>query len=134
MRPLAILFAFGLFAAPFASSAAIDGKADLLCSVVAAHHCSLGEACEPGLAGGLNLPDFIRVQPGKKRAVGIQAGEERPGVDIGSITRAAGRTILHGNQEGRGWSMVVDHDTGHMTLSVSGEEIGFVVFGACTPD
>jgi hypothetical protein len=44
-----------------------------------------------------------------------------------------GRLILQGTQTGKGWSMVITEATGKMTLTASGEEVGFIVFGACTP-
>jgi hypothetical protein len=40
--------------------------------------------------------------------------------------------ILQGVENGHGWSMSIDQKTGRITTTVSGEEVGFMVFGACT--
>jgi hypothetical protein len=31
-----------------------------------------------------------------------------------------------------GWSLAIAEDTGKMVLTASGDDVGFVVFGACT--
>jgi hypothetical protein len=38
---------------------------------------------------------------------------------------------MHGAQDRFGWSMVIS-EKGKMTLTVSGDREGFIVFGACT--
>jgi hypothetical protein len=42
-----------------------------------------------------------------------------------------GTLILQGTENGRGWSMAINEKSGEMTLTVSGDQVGFVVFGAC---
>ena len=44
-----------------------------------------------------------------------------------------GNIILQGVENGRGWSIVISEETGKMSATVAGDEIGFIVFGACTP-
>ena len=51
---------------------------------------------------------------------------------IGSSTRNEGELLLQGVENGRGWSMAITEATGRMVISVAGDEIAFVVFGACT--
>ena len=41
--------------------------------------------------------------------------------------------VLQGVDGGRGWSLVIRQDNGHMTLSVADNHTGFVVFGSCLP-
>lgn len=43
------------------------------------------------------------------------------------------RMSLQGTDGEHSWSMLISEKTGSMTLAVAGEEVGFVVFGACTP-
>ncbi|MEE8428885.1 MAG: hypothetical protein V3S33_05230 [Gammaproteobacteria bacterium] len=40
---------------------------------------------------------------------------------------------IQGTDGDYSWSMLISEETGSMTLAVAGEEVGFVVFGACTP-
>jgi len=42
-----------------------------------------------------------------------------------------GMLILQGVENGRGWTLSIAEATGKMVLTVSGDEEGFVVFGAC---
>jgi hypothetical protein len=44
-----------------------------------------------------------------------------------------GYLVLHDGAERSVWSMVIQEDTGIMSAAVVGEQVGFVVFGACTP-
>lgn len=41
--------------------------------------------------------------------------------------------ILQGVEGGRAWSMVIGKETGKMSATVADDQVGFVVFGACTP-
>ena len=48
------------------------------------------------------------------------------------------KLILQGAEDGRegvrdglGWTLSVAGDTGHMVLTASGEDVGFVIFGVC---
>jgi hypothetical protein len=47
------------------------------------------------------------------------------------LTGADTGIFMHGAQANFGWSMVIS-DQGKMTLTVSGDREGFIVFGACT--
>jgi hypothetical protein len=42
--------------------------------------------------------------------------------------------ILQGIEDGRGWSIIISEDTGKMTATASQDDVGFVIFGACTLD
>ncbi len=68
----------------------------------------------------------------KATASAPQQGAQQGGLVRGGAKNEA-RLILQGTQEGMGWSMVIMESTGKMTLTASGGEVGFVVFGACTP-
>jgi hypothetical protein len=57
------------------------------------------------------------------------AGERTSTIDHKKITD--NEIILYGYQ-GYAWSMVISRSNGRMTLTVSNEDEGFVVFGACT--
>ena len=47
--------------------------------------------------------------------------------------RAEGVILLSGTQNGRGWNLSLTEATGYMVLTVADDQVGFVVFGACTP-
>ncbi len=49
------------------------------------------------------------------------------------MAREEGKLILQGVQLGLGWSMVITQESGTMALTAAGEQVVFVIFGACTP-
>jgi hypothetical protein len=65
----------------------------------------------------------------------ISATEESNRTDVSVIKnfeRVDGRLILQGAENGRAWSIVIFEENGKMSATISDEEAGFVVFGACT--
>jgi hypothetical protein len=46
--------------------------------------------------------------------------------------RENGKLILQGIEDGRGWSLVIVEETGKMSATIAGDQVGFVVFGNCT--
>ena len=56
------------------------------------------------------------------------------------MNRIDGKLILQGVEDGEegvrdglGWTMAISEDSGDMVLTGSGDQVGFVIFGACTP-
>lgn len=45
-----------------------------------------------------------------------------------------GCTAVQGIDDDYVWSMLIAEETGGMTLSISGEDTGYIIFGACHPD
>jgi len=122
--------AFGVLAPPAVNSAAVDGSAPFLCAVVQALECSPDGTCEQRGANDINLPQFIKIDPkAKVIAAPEPGGRTAPVHDLASVD---GKLVLHGGQQGRGWSAVIVGDTGKMSVSIVDEAATFVVFGACT--
>jgi hypothetical protein len=48
------------------------------------------------------------------------------------VERFDGKLILQGVQNGKAWSMIIKETTGKVSLSGSDDQVGFIVFGACT--
>jgi hypothetical protein len=61
---------------------------------------------------------------------GVAEGEKRA-TAIKNRQQLDGMLILQGTENGRGWSMAINEKSGEMTLAVAGDQVGFVVFGAC---
>jgi hypothetical protein len=40
--------------------------------------------------------------------------------------------LIQGNRNGRGWTMVIDRVTGHLSAAVANADGAFVLAGACT--
>ena len=77
------------------------------------------------------LTRFLRVDVGKKEVLTTKESQDRAS-KIEKVDRAEGVLILSGTQNGRGWNLTINEATGYMVLSVAGDQVAFVVFGACT--
>ena len=94
--------------------------------------CEVDEGCIQTTAEDVNIPQFIRVDFGKKTASGtLENGVVRE-VGIERMERENGMIVIQGGQQGRGWSATIGEETGKMTLTASGDRFGFIIFGACT--
>lgn len=116
-----------------AAAANFDGSQPLLCTSVETYDCEPGGNCIRGLADDINAPEFIFLDFKKSIARTTKASGEERTVKIGTTTQDNGSLILNGVQLGLGWSLAIEQETGHMTLTIAGNEVAIVVFGACTP-
>jgi hypothetical protein len=116
-----------------ARAASFDGSEPLLCASIEAYDCSAGWECLKGTAESINAPQFIRLDFEQKLTRATRLGGEERTAKIESITREGGKLILQGVQMGLGWSMTIAQESGAMALTATGEQVVFVIFGACTP-
>lgn len=120
-----------------ANAGDFDGSKPLLCALMESAECLPGSGCVTGTADSINLPNFINVDIKKKMItskdpVSATAEGKPRKAEIKRMEQIEGLTILQGAQNGRGWSMSISHADGKMTMSASGDNVGFVVQGACT--
>jgi hypothetical protein len=115
-----------------AGPAALDGSTPLVCTFTVAAECDSRNACEAATPEDLVLPRLFRVDFANKRLVA--AGPVMEGMkletEIKNYERRDGRLVLQGIDL-RAWSMVITESTGEMTLTASGDDEAFVLFGAC---
>ncbi len=80
-------------------------------------------------------PTFIHVDV-EGGVITLLAPESRRGeqTSIAATARQEGQTILSGAEAGRGWSMVISDDDFDMSLTMTEDRTGFVVFGECIPE
>jgi hypothetical protein len=113
-------------------AAGLDGSTPIICAFTSAAGCDSGSGCESTTPEALGLPRFFRVDFTNKRI--IAAGPVQEGTKtetkIQNFQRLDGQLVFQG-VEVRGWSMVVTENTGRMTLTASGDDEAFVLFGAC---
>jgi hypothetical protein len=131
LRPI-ILTVFLICAMPllvFAGS--FDGSVTILCAVVETFGCNDIDKCQEGMAQDIDIPQFLSIDFKNKMISGKQGKNIRT-TKIENMEKNNERLILQGTQEGKGWSMVIIESTGKMTLTASDDDVGFVVFGACT--
>src|SRR3982751_939860 len=110
----------GSMVAPSCTAArtdALDGSAPLLCAITTIMECDGSGQCQRHTAAQHpDFPAFLRVNVGERL---ITDGQKIGGkTKIKSASRLDGRLILHGGENGRGWSAAIAEDTGRMSAGV----------------
>jgi len=114
------------------TAAGFDGSLPLLCAVTDTVSCDSKGECVEGSAETVNLPVFLRIDAPNKTAQSERASGEQRTSKILSVHEEAGALVLLGVEDNGGWSAAIGESSGKLTLTVSEEGMGFVVFGACT--
>lgn len=129
MRRAAVLAFASLLGLAFAASAAdFDGQRALVCSFDAAAECDTEAQCSTVSSGEIDLPESIAVDF-KAHRLRSPDGQRSSPIDATAVSDAV--LIAQGNQNGRGWSMVIDRATGRMTGTIAETAGAFVVGGSC---
>jgi hypothetical protein len=112
----------------------LDGSSPAICAFTWATACDSVFGCEPAIIADLNMPQFFRIdfKNSSMTAIGIVEEGMKKETPIKNFQRQDGKLVLQG-VEVRGWSMVITEKTGKMTLTASGDDEAFVLFGACMP-
>lgn len=120
----------GSTAAPGAASAALDGSVPLLCAISTIMECDgTGQCQRHAPTERPDFPSFLRVNLGQRLITdGENSGRKTP---ITASAHLDGRLILHGGENGRGWSATIAEDTGRMSAGVVADDFTFALFGAC---
>ena len=112
-----------------------DGSKPLLCASIFSSECSAAEQeCVTGAPWMINFPVFMEIDF-KAKTVSTTKLHENPRISkISNIsTLEDGQLSLQGVDVNFAWSMLVAAETGSMTLSIAGEDTGYLIFGACHP-
>jgi len=121
-----------------ALAADFDGSKPLICSFGQVVECDADSKCRVVSHGSVDAPDFVKLDFRKKQIVSTTAGENSPASDI-SVTDLITHLIVQGTQgsgqgDALGFSLSIDKATGQLAVAGAGENAGFVIFGACTPN
>lgn len=135
----AIVAVFFCFMSLPAFAGDFDGSKPLICALMDLVECQPGGKCQPVTAEQLGLPQFFRINFQEKKISGTQTGGNGKGTAIEHLEEVDGKLIIQGAEDGVedvrdgvGWSLAIAEDTGKLVLTASGDEVAFVVFGACT--
>lgn len=116
------------------SSNSMATNSSLICTAAEAISCSKDGECIRGPVNKVNLPLFFQVDFDNKKVVSLtEAGEKRTSPITGTQSKDGYTTIL-GTDVDTGWSMVINEQTGLMTLGVAAVDSGFTVFGGCVDE
>jgi len=127
-RAWVLLAAFGAGAA---TANEITGKDALVCTAWQAISCSTANECESTEAWRLNLPDFVKLDL-RARSMGTLPGDDDARTtEIESIARRDGRVFLNGTQEDRGFTWVINEESGEGTLAIASDTTIISLFTVC---
>ena len=116
-----------------------DGSKPLLCAVINIVECGSDGKCQQVTAEDVGIPRFLKINFKEKKITATQTSGSKKSTPIKNSEHVDGKLILQGAQDGIegvrdgvGWSLAIAEESGKMVLTASGDEVGFVVFGACT--
>jgi len=122
------------------ATADFDGSQPLNCVFGDLIECDLGADCRRVTAESINAPKMLSVDFKQKKITQTQQGQGGRTSVIEHVKNVDGKLILQsaeegyeGVKDGLGWSLAISEETGQMVLTASGDEVGFVIFGTCTP-
>jgi hypothetical protein len=115
-----------------------DGSKELICSVMNITECQPGGKCQAVSADEVGIPHFLRINFKKKKISASYAEGNKKSTDIERFEKVDGKVIIQGAEDGVegvrdgvGWSAAILEESGRMVLTASGDDVGFVIFGAC---
>ena len=107
----------------------IDGKTPLVCDLVDASLCDGVASCADIEFAEIDLPPIYTVDFAAQRLASEDGQRTSP---IASKQLLDTALVLQGLQNGRGWTMVIDRATGHLSATIADIEGALVIAGACT--
>ncbi|MGD9080372.1 MAG: hypothetical protein PVG96_13580 [Desulfobacterales bacterium] len=116
-----------------------DGSKELICAVIDITECGPGGKCQQVSAEDVGIPRFLKIDFKKKEISATHADGSKRSTMIERSEKVDGKLIIQGAEDGiegvrdgLGWSLAIAEDTGKTVLTASGDDVGFVIFGACT--
>jgi hypothetical protein len=101
-----------------------------ICAFTRAYGCSQNHECSEWTIEEMELPRFVRIDLEKNTIISLDKKVKREDTEIDRVEKLEGLTVLQG-VELRAWSIALGQESGSLTLSASGDEHGFIVFGSC---
>jgi len=116
-----------------------DGSKALICAPIDIIECGPGGKCQQVTAEDVGIPHFLKIDFKKKEISATNADGIKKITAIERLEKVDGKLIIQGAEDGIenvrdgvGWSLAIAEETGKTVLTASGDEVGFVIFGACT--
>jgi len=110
-----------------------DESKPISCDIIRTIECGQGGECQVGTAESIGMPQTLKINFKDEIISGMGKDQKVRTTKIQNLERVEDKLILHGIQNGKAWSMVITEATGKMTLSVSDNQVGYIVFGLCNP-
>jgi hypothetical protein len=129
-----------LLSLPIAAPAGdFDGSKPLICATIKVMECTPEGGCQEVTPESVAVPRFLTVDLDKKSITPTGKNDGDRKSVIKRLERLEGRLILQGSDEGIqdvrdsvGWSAMLSEETGKFVVTASGDQVAFIVYGACT--
>jgi hypothetical protein len=135
-----LVLVFVLALPPLSTAGDFDGTRPLICTVIDFTECTMEEGCHRVTPEEVNLPRILWIDVKNKIIKDKEGDEGSRKSPIMGVQRIDSKLILQGAEEGYedirdgfGWTIAIMEDTGRMVLTASGDLVGNVAFGVCTP-
>jgi hypothetical protein len=129
-RVAVLLGLLGLLLPAGVRAEGIDGETPLVCDLVEASLCDGVATCAGVEFAEIDLPPVYTVDFAAKRLASEDGQRTSP---IASQELLDAALVLQGLQNGRGWTMVIDRASGHLSATIADLEGALVIAGACAP-
>jgi hypothetical protein len=117
-----------------------DGSKPLLFVAIDVIECVPNGECSKVTPESIALSQFLKIDFKRKEILPVGEGQGKKSTTIENMELIDGKLIIQGAEDGVegvrdgvGWTMAIAEETGKVVLTASGDQVGFVVFGACTP-
>jgi hypothetical protein len=118
--------------------ALFDGSKELICSIMDVVECGPGGKCQQVTAEDIGRPNFFKVNFKGEEISAAYVGGGKRSTGIEKFERVDGKVIIQGAEDGIedvrdgvGRRLAIAEESGKMVLTASGDDVGFVLFGAC---
>ena len=130
MKRLALVSTLALLSlGSTARAEGLDATKPMSCALAEASECDGVAQCRDVAVAELDLPEVVNVDFEAKQLVSPDGQRTSP---IQAVEALEAVLVLQGHQNGRGWTMVVERSTGHLSATITDAEGVFVLAGACT--
>ncbi|MCZ6854630.1 MAG: hypothetical protein O7G86_11995 [Gammaproteobacteria bacterium] len=117
------------------SALAIDTSNPILCASLDVNECVDGAGCREVLAEEVNAPTFFRIDM-KKMEIRVTKDAQPTKIELSESLE--GRIVMQGIEDGNpdvddgtGWTISIEEDTGRMVATAAIRQGAVVIFGAC---
>ncbi len=117
------------------SASALDTSKPILCASLDVYECVDGSGCREVLPEEVDAPTFLRIDMKKME---IRVTEDAQPSKIELSESLEGRIVMQGIEDGNpdiddgtGWTISIEEDTGRMVATAAIRQGAVVIFGAC---
>lgn len=135
-----LTFLFACLVSPISYAGNYDGSKPLIFSVKTVLECAPNGESYIVTTEEMEIPQFLIVDCKKMTISPFPPIAGRRDSIIKRLEHIDGKLILQGAddgiehiRDGVGWTAAISEETGRAVVTASGDDVGFVIFGACIP-